>query len=144
MNTLNFLKIVGAALKVIGAVSAAYFSQMIGGVDGLFITLMTMIVLDYFTGVLVAIIKKKLSSEVGYKGLAKKLGILVAVAVGNQIGCIMNMDSLRGLVIGFYIANEGISILENLCRAGTPVPKYLIIVLKQLQEQENKDAEQEK
>ena len=95
---------------------------------------MTFIILDYVTGVTVACINKNVSSERGFKGIAKKLIILLVVAVGNIVDIyILGGGAVcRSTVIGFYLANEGISILENAGNLGIPLPKKLVSVLKQL------------
>ena len=91
---------------------------------------------DYVTGVLVAIYQKKLSSSVGFKGIAKKIIIFILVAVAHVLDAnVMNMGSaMRTAVIFFYLSNEGISILENVTKMGLPVPQKLKDVMAQIQE----------
>ena len=110
-----------------------------GKADGLIYALLAFIILDYVTGIAVACINKKLSSEVGFKGIAKKVVILVVVAVVNIVDiCILGGGTVcRSTVIGFYLANEGISILENAGNLGIPLPKKLISVLSQLKNDNN-------
>ena len=105
-----------------------------GKADGLIYALLAFIVLDYVTGFIVACINKKLSSDVGYKGIAKKGLILIIVSIGNIVDIyILGGGAVcRSTVIGFYLANEGISILENAGNLGIPLPKKLVAVLKQL------------
>lgn len=93
------------------------------------------------TGLTVACINKNLSSEVGFKGIAKKVLILLLVAVGNILDVYVLGDGAvcRSTVIGFYLANEGISILENAGNLGIPLPKKLISVLEQLKNDNNKE-----
>ena len=110
------------------------FGFLYGKADGLIYALLVFIILDYVTGLTVACINKKLSSDVGYKGIAKKGVILIIVSIGNIVDIyILGGGAVcRSTVIGFYLANEGISILENAGNLGIPLPKKLVAVLKQL------------
>ena len=125
---------------------AAFFAGMAsflwGGVDGLLYALIVFMILDYVTGVIVAVTKHELSSEIGFKGIAKKVLVMALVAVGHILDehILGGGAFCRSAVIGFYIANEGISILENAGELGIPLPKKLIAVLKQLK---SKDDETE-
>ena len=110
----------------------------IGGVDMALSVLLFCITFDYITGVLSAIVNKELSSAIGYKGIFKKVGILIAVALGHLIGVYLNFE-VRAWVIGYYIANEGISILENLGYIGVPYPERFLNVLKQLKKESGSD-----
>ena len=129
-------------IQSIFAFFAGMASFLWGGVDGLLYALIVFMVLDYITGVIVAITKHELSSEVGFKGIAKKVLIMALVAVGHILDAhILGGGAFcRSAVIGFDIANEGISILENAGELGIPLPKKLIAVLKQLK---SKDDESE-
>lgn len=112
----------------------------LGGFDEMLIALLIFMICDYLTGVMKAIIKKKVSSEIGFKGIFKKLLILFLVGIAVRLDIILNLDgALRYLVIGFYIANEGISILENAGEMGLPFPKKLKEVLVQLNNEEKED-----
>lgn len=112
----------------------------LGGFDEMLIALLIFMLCDYLTGVMKAIIKKKVSSEIGFKGIFKKLLILFLVGIAVRLDIILNLDdALRYLVIGFYIANEGISILENAGEMGLPFPKKLKEVLVQLNNEEKED-----
>lgn len=125
---------VKAALATLCAIGGFLFGDM----DGLMYTLIALIVLDYISGVIAAVIEKKLSSEIGAKGIAKKVLMLLIVAVANivDINVIREGHVLKSVTIFFYIANEGISLLENGSRLGVPFPKKLLDVLEQLK---NKD-----
>lgn len=103
--------------------------------------LLAFVTIDYITGVLVAVARKQLSSEVGARGLAKKGLILAVVAVAHILDSQMlgGTSVCRSAVIGYYIANEGISILENAGNLGVPFPKRLLKVLEQLRDNENKE-----
>lgn len=107
-----------------------------GGVDGFLYALVIFVIIDYLTGVMVAILEKKLSSEIGYKGIFKKVLIFVMVGIGNLVDSkiIGNGGAIRTAVIFFYLSNEGISILENAGKIGLPIPKKLRDVLEQLKE----------
>ena len=109
---------------------------LFGAADGLLKALIAFMIIDYITGVIVAVISKKLSSKTGFRGIAKKIFILCLVAVGHMIDThIIGENSLcRSAVIGFYIANEGISILENSADIGIPLPKKLIEIFEQLKD----------
>ncbi|TCL60583.1 toxin secretion/phage lysis holin [Kineothrix alysoides] len=110
--------------------------RYLGGMDGLLYALVAFVVVDYITGVLVAIYKKKLSSAVGFKGIAKKIIIFLLVGIAHVLDSqVMNMGSaMRTAVIFFYLSNEGISILENVTKMGLPVPQKLKDVMAQIQE----------
>jgi toxin secretion/phage lysis holin len=130
-------------IQTIAAIASGLCSFMFGGMDGLLYALVSFMVLDYITGCLVAIIKKELSSKVGFKGIAKKVLIMALVAVGHILDThILGGGAFcRSAVIGFYIANEGISILENAGDLGIPLPKKLIAVLKQLKSKDDEESE---
>ena len=101
----------------------------------------TFIIIDYISGCLVAISKKELSSEIGFKGISKKIIIMALVGVANIVDLqILGQGSaLRTATIFFYIANEGISILENAGQLGLPLPKKLVGILKQINTEEDND-----
>lgn len=122
------------AVKSILAAICAMFGFVFGDLNGLMIALIALIVLDYISGVLAAVVEKKLSSEVGAKGIAKKIFMLLIVAVANivDINVIGEGHVLKSVTVVFYIANECISLIENAGRLGVPVPKKLLDVLEQL------------
>lgn len=115
----------------------------IGGMDGMLTALIVFMVLDYITGVICAIINKKLSSAVGFKGICKKVLILMLVGAANivDINVIKSGNALRGAVTCFYISNEGLSLLENSARIGLPIPDKLREVLIQLHGKEEEKEE---
>ncbi|MDE8716004.1 phage holin family protein [[Eubacterium] siraeum] len=119
--------------SIAGAVGAV-LGFMYGEVSGLFWALIAFMALDYITGVIVAIIEKRLSSEVGFRGLAKKFLILVFVAVGHIADTYIlgGTPAAMSAVMLFYIANEGISIIENAAALGLPVPKKLTNIMEQI------------
>ncbi len=126
--------------SIAGAVGAV-LGFMYGEVTGLFWALIAFMALDYITGVVVAVIEKRLSSEVGFRGLAKKFLILVFVAVGHIADTYIlgGTPAAMSAVMLFYIANEGISIIENAAALGLPVPKKLKDIMAQLK----KESEEE-
>ncbi len=119
-----------AAMAAVCSVLGFVFGDM----DGMMTALIALIVLDYISGVIAAAIEKKLSSAVGAKGIAKKIFMLLIVAVANivDINIIGDGNVLRTVTTVFYIANECISLIENAGRIGVPVPKKLMDVLEQL------------
>lgn len=127
-------------LKGIFAAICTLVGFLFGSADGLIIALIVLIVMDYISGVVAAIVEKKLSSEIGAKGIAKKVFMLLIVAVANivDINVIGEGNTLRTVTVLFYIANECISLIENAGRLGVPVPKKLMDVLAQLKDKENK------
>lgn len=134
--------IIDSVAGTIGAV----LGFMYGEVTGLFWALVAFMVLDYISGILAAISFRKLSSKVGFKGIAKKLLILVFVSVGH----ITDTYVLGGVpvamtaVILFYIANEGISIVENATELGLPVPQKIKNVLEQIKNKSGEDDNENK
>ena len=122
--------------SIAGAVGAV-LGFMYGEVTGLFWALIAFMALDYITGVVVAIIEKRLSSEVGFRGLAKKFLILVFVAVGHIADTYIlgGTPAAMSAVMLFYMANEGISIIENAAALGLPVPKKLKDIMVQLKKE---------
>lgn len=130
--------------KLVNTISAVIFAVcgfLWGEIDGLLYALIAFMVLDYATGLISAYIGKKLSSSVGFAGIAKKVFILILVAVGHILDVhILGGGSVcRSAVTGFYLANEGISILENSGKIGLPLPKRLLDILAQLKNKENKN-----
>jgi toxin secretion/phage lysis holin len=107
---------------------------ILGGLDGFLYALIAFVVIDYITGVMRAVVDKKLSSEVGFHGIFKKILIFAMVAVGNILDThiLGTGTALRTAIIFFYLANEGLSLLENTARLGLPVPDKLKEVLAQL------------
>lgn len=120
-------------IKSIVCVIAGFCAYWLGGIDTILICLMALIVVDYLTGVLQAIYNKCLSSDIGFKGIVRKVLMLLIVAVSFIIETATNgAFAIREIVIMFFIANEGISLLENASKCGVPFPNKLIEVLKQL------------
>jgi len=118
------------ALTAIGG----FIGGFLGGVDGFLYALIAFVVIDYITGVMVGITQKKLSSEVGFKGICKKVLIFLLVGVGSIIDTkiLGEGNALRTASVFFYLSNEGISIIENVAIIGLPIPQKLKDVLEQL------------
>ena len=127
--------------KIQIAVSAlgGWLGYFLGGMDGLLITLIVFMALDYLTGVMCAIADKKLSSTVGFKGICKKVFILMLVGLANivDVHVVDSVSVLRGVVICFYLSNEGLSLLENAGHIGLPIPERLKEVLEQLHDRKD-------
>ncbi len=116
-------------IGIAGGIAAALF----GAWDKLLSTLVILMALDYATGVIKAVYEKRLSSEIGFNGLLKKITVLIVVALANIIeGFTGGTTAIREIVIAFYIANEGISILENAAAVLPIMPDGLKNVLLQL------------
>lgn len=128
--------------KITAAAVGAVIGTFLGSVDGLIITLVVIAVCDYVTGVAVAITEKKLSSNIGFKGIARKVLMFAIVGIANLIDMhVLKQGSvIRTAAIFFYISNEGISLLENGSKLGLPIPEKLKAVLIQLKD---KDSTQE-
>ena len=128
--------------SIAGAVGAV-LGFMYGEVTGLFWALIAFMALDYITGVVVAIIEKRLSSEVGFRGLAKKFLILVFVAVGHIADTYIlgGTPAAMSAVMLFYMANEGISIIKNAAALGLPVPKKLTSIMEQIRNKSESEDE---
>lgn len=117
------------------SLGAGVLSYLYGDMNGLIIALFVVIVLDYTTGIVKAGILHELSSEIGFKGILKKMLILLVVAMAHVIDfCVGSGETWRNIAIVFYICNEGISILENAVTCGLPVPKKLKEILENIDE----------
>lgn len=129
----NFIEAAQYAFAALGGALGA----VMGGFDGFLYALVVFVVVDYITGLMAAAVEKKLSSEVGFKGIFRKVIIFSLVAVGHIVDSyVIGQGSvLRTAVIFFYLSNEGISILENAARTGLPIPEKLKGVLEQLREE---------
>lgn len=109
------------------------FLYLLGGWDIALKCLIIVMIIDYITGILSAIFNKKLNSKIGLKGILKKFGYLCIVALSVIIDMITGETGvIRTLVIYFFVANDGISIVENIAEMGVPMPKKLLEILEQL------------
>lgn len=131
----NFsIDIVWAKIQMAVAAIGGWLGYFLGGMDGLMIALIIFMVLDYVTGLMCAVIDKKLSSAVGFKGICKKVLILMLVGVAHivDLHVVGTGDALRSAVVCFYLSNESVSMLENAAHLGLPIPEKLKSVLAQL------------
>jgi toxin secretion/phage lysis holin len=143
------LTAVGAAVyTAVGTIGGAIV-YLIGGWDTALQTLVTFMLVDYITGVMLAILNKSkkspkggLSSEAGLKGIFKKAGMLLVVIVANRIGVMAGSDTIRNICVIILVANEGLSIIENLGTMGVPVPKPLIKFIEALKQNDDKYTEE--
>lgn len=128
----NVVETMQIIFTAIGGVVGWFF----GGLDGFLYALITFVVIDYVTGVMVGFAEKKMSSEVGFKGICRKVVIFCLVGMAHilDVHVIQTGNVLRTAVIFFYLSNEGISILENAALLGLPVPKKVRDVLEQLKD----------
>lgn len=122
-----------------------WLGYFLGGYDGLLYALVVFMVADYVTGVMCAINDQKLSSSVGFRGICRKVLILVLVGIANilDVQVIGTGAVLRTAVIFFYLSNEGISLLENATHLGLPVPEKLKMVLEQIHDKAEKEGDVE-
>ena len=131
--------------KVQAAITAmgGWLGYFVGGIDGMMVALIILMALDYITGVMCAVMNRKLSSAVGFRGICKKALILMMVGVANivDIHVVGTGSALRGAVIAFYCSNESLSLLENAAYIGLPVPERLKAVLAQLHRRDEKENE---
>ena len=121
-------------IQMVFAAVGGWLGYFLGGNDGLLYALIAFVVIDYITGVMCAIIDKKLSSAVGFKGIFRKVLIFLLVGIANiiDVQVIGTGAVLRTAVIFFYISNEGVSMLENAGHLGLPIPEKIKKVLEQL------------
>lgn len=125
-------------LSVIVSIVATTFVWLVGGYDVAIQCLIVAIIIDYISGLIKAYNTKTLSSSIGFRGILKKVGILLIVMLAVLVDRVtIDTGSIRTLVIYYFVANEGLSILENLAEAGLPVPKTLKNALKVIKK-ENK------
>jgi len=127
-ETINYIKICAGAIGI-------FIGGLLGGYDMFLKVLLIMIIIDYITGILKAIYLKQVSSEIGYKGIIKKIVMLLVVVLACQIDNVLGtQNALRIGTIMFWIANEGVSILENAAKMDLPIPKQIKEVLLKLRD----------
>lgn len=133
-------------IQVIFTAVGGWLGWFLGGCDGLLYALIAFVVIDYVTGVMCAVVDKKLSSAVGFKGIFKKILIFALVGIGHILDTyvIGTGSVLRTAIIFFYLSNEGVSLMENAAHLGLPIPQKLKAVLEQLhnraETEDEKDA----
>lgn len=130
------------SVQLIFTAVGGWLGYFLGGSDGLLYALIVFVVIDYLTGVMCAVNDKTLSSEVGFRGICRKLLIFLMVGIANILDVHIGTGSvLRTVAIFFYISNEGISLLENAAHLGLPVPEKIKKVLEQLHNKAEEDDE---
>jgi toxin secretion/phage lysis holin len=130
-------------IQLIFTAVGGWLGWFLGGCDGLLYALIAFVVIDYVTGVMAAVVDHKLSSEVGFKGIFKKVLIFLLVGIGHILDThvIGSGSVLRTAVIFFYLSNEGVSLIENAAHLGLPIPEKLKSVLEQLHDRAEKEEE---
>ena len=130
-------------IQLIFTAVGGWLGYFLGGCDGLLYALIAFVVIDYITGVMCAIIDRKLSSAVGFRGIFRKVLIFLLVGIANiiDVQVIGTGAVLRTAVIFFYISNEGVSLLENAGHLGLPIPEKIKTVLEQLHDRAEKEEE---
>lgn len=128
-------------IQLIFAGVGGWLGYFLGGCDGLLYALIAFVIIDYITGVMCAISNHTLSSEVGFKGICRKVLIFLLVGIANilDIHVIGSGSALRTAVIFFYISNEGVSLLENAAHLGLPIPEKIKTVLEQLHDRAERE-----
>ena len=131
------------AIQLVFTAVGGWLGYFLGGCDGLLIALVVFAAVDYITGVMCAISDRKLSSEVGFKGICRKVLIFILVGIANilDVQVIGTGSILRTAVIFFYLSNEGVSLLENAAYLGLPIPEKLKDVLQQLHDRAENEKE---
>ena len=129
-------------VQIIFSGLGGWIGYYLGGCDGLLYALISFVIVDYITGVMCAISDKRLSSDVGFKGICRKVLIFLLVGIANiiDVQVIGQEGILRTAVIFFYLSNEGVSLLENAGHLGLPIPEKLKVVLEQLHDRAEKDG----
>lgn len=132
------------SIQFIFTAVGGWLGWFLGGWDGLVYALILFVVVDYITGVMCAVADKKLSSEVGFKGICRKVLIFLLVGIGHILDTqIIGTGSvLRTAVIFFYLSNEGVSLIENAAHLGLPIPEKLKVVLEQLHDRAEKGGDE--
>ena len=138
------MKQIWTDIQIAFSTLGGFLGWFLGGADGFLYALIAFVVIDYATGVLCAIADKNLSSEVGFKGICRKVLIFTLVGIGNILDVYVLGEAgvLRTAVIFFYLSNEGVSLLENSAHLGLPIPEKLKDVLEQLHDRSGKDGEE--
>lgn len=135
------MRSIWTGIQIAFSAIGGFIGWLLGGFDGFLYALIAFAVIDYITGVMCAISDKRLSSEVGFKGICRKVLIFVLVGIGNLVDVYVLGEAgvLRTTVIFFYLSNEGVSLLENSAHLGLPIPQKLKSVLEQLHNRNEKE-----
>lgn len=137
----EFWNVIQAVFTAIGG----WLGYFLGGFDGLLYALLVFVILDYITGVMCAVADKKLSSQVGFKGICRKVLIFALVGIGHLLDThvIGSGSILRTAITFFYLSHEGLSLIENAAYLGLPIPAKLKTILEQLHDRAEKEEEKE-
>lgn len=132
------MKDIWSTIQLVFSAIGGTLGYVLGGMDGMLYTLLVFVTVDYLTGMLCAIADRKLSSEVGFQGIARKVIIFTLVGIAHllDVQILGKVGVLRAMVIFFYVSNEGISIVENAAHLGLPIPEKLKSILEQLKDKE--------
>lgn len=136
----EYINLVKIGLAIIWTSWLSVTIYLIGGFDNLFRALLIMMTLDYITGVAKGFKNKNANSNRAYKGLKKKLIILIIIVAATQMDMILQGVGIRTLVLMFYVATEFLSILENAAILGIPIPEKLKLALEQCRDKQNKKS----
>lgn len=130
-------------IKGVATIIGTGLTCIVGSFDLIFQILCILIVADYITGLMKGAKNEGLSSDIGRRGLNKKAAIFIVILLAHQVDRIMGLPSpmVRTACITFYIANEGISIMENLKILGVPLPEFLLKTLKLWKEESDKGSQ---
>ena len=136
------MKEIWNGIQVVIAAIGGWIGWFLGGCDGLLVALVIFVIIDYITGFMCAIVDHRLSSEVGFRGICKKVVIFLLVGIAQilDVNVIKTGSILRTAVLFFYLSNEGVSILENAAHLGLPIPEKLKTILEQLHDRADKEA----
>mgnify|MGYP001222989096 CR=1 FL=1 len=124
-------------LKLAVAVVGTFLTTLFGGWDTMLRVLVLFVAIDYVVGVTAAWFEKKLNSEIGARGIMKKILLFVIVGVAYQLDVALGQEIFRSLAIWFYLANEALSVIENAGRCGVPIPAFLKVALEQMRNRAN-------
>ncbi len=132
---MNYKHIINSSI----AIGGTWLTYLIGGWDSVLKILAVLIIIDYITGIIKALINKELTSDIGWVGLMKKAAIFLVVILAHQLDLTIPQENpiFRTMACYFYIANEGISITENIAVLGVPLPEWLVKTLKKLKDTNN-------
>lgn len=132
------MKEVWTWIQIAFSALGGFVGWFLGGADSFLYALLAFVIIDYITGILCAVADESLSSEVGFKGICRKVLIFALVGIGNIVDIYVMGEAgiLRTAVIFFYLSNEGVSLLENSAHLGLPIPEKLKTVLSQLHHRE--------
>ena len=138
------MKAIWTGMQVGFSTLGGFLGWYLGGLDGFLYALIAFVVVDYITGVMCAVVDKKLSSAVGFKGICRKVLIFALVGIGHLLDTQIFGEAgvLRTAIIFFYLSNEGLSMVENAAYLGLPIPVKLRKVLEQLHDRSEKEEDE--